>query len=1152
MPSHPSLASLEGLLDLSDDVLLAELDRHSGAALDGALHKSAALAVGLAGELAQARQRQGGVDTLLAEFPIQEPSGRALLELSEAMLRIPDQATVDALIREKLQQAHWHGQSGAQAPWLVRLAGWALQHASSWSMSGVGEQIVRPALKLAIEQLGRQFVIARDIETALARRQEAFLYSFDMLGEAALGHDDAERYFAAYLHAIRAVGHAADGMGPRLGPGVSIKLSALHPRFQPLQRETLFAELLPRLATLAQAAREADIGLTIDAEESERLIITLELFERLALSPALAGWDGLGLAVQAYQKRAAGVIDWLAHLAHRRGSSLMVRLVKGAYWDTEIKRAQQLALPAYPVFTRKQFTDRAYLHCAARLFEAGNWLYPQFATHNPHTLAAVLQLADPEAEYEFQCLYGMGESLYRLLPRHGISASCRVYAPVGEQTTLLPYLVRRLLENGANTSFLHRLHLAEAAEDSSQALPAPDAIHAPRTSQPGLDLNRPLALAALLDASLTAAGHHASAAPILANGIPEGDRLLTAVNPALPSDTLGSITPASLRDIEQALAAASQPATPPCSEQTAAWLEACAEQLAQAQAELVQLLLREAGKALPNALSEVREACDFCRYYASEARRNWPEGPLAPLGVLVVISPWNFPLAILTGQIAAALATGNRVLAKPAPQTGLIATRLVHLLHQAGVPRTHLQLLPGDGDTGTRLCADARIAGVLFTGSLPTAQAIRRSLAARDEPRVLIAETGGVNALIVDSSAQLDQVVQQAIESAFDSAGQRCSALRVLLVQSDIAEALWQKLACAMQTLRLGDPCDPATDIGPVIDEAARQRLRDACTTLLARSLRHVQLPLPELCLAGHFVAPALIELPPEQLPREEIFGPLLCFAAYPRERLPDILAQLEQAGYGLTLGIASRLGGQIDAIIARSRIGNYYVNRNQIGALVDEQPFGGCGKSGTGPKAGGPWLLWRLVQDGCPPAGVASKPLPVNLQSLIDSELPPADALRLTLLLDSYPALDRDEALADRPGSTGERNRYGHRALGVLLCTAGDSREALHQVGVALLSGNLPQLSDTEEHRRWQLALPLLQIADTPGAGVPAGVLATPADRPALERQYAATSDALLPVISSDGTGLYPWYRLRYEYCISINTAALGGNAELLAQAPL
>lgn len=1149
MPSHPSLAGLEYYLQRDEEELLSYLANNLPGYGKEAIAAREELGNTLAKQLGQQRRHSGGIDALLAEFPIDQPEGRALLELTEALPRIPDAATQDALIREKLQQANWRGHTGTNSPWLVRLAGWALQQASDWSASSAGESIVRPVLRMAIQQLGQQFVIAEDIHSALFRRDPDFQYSFDMLGEAALSFDDADRYFAKYLAAIHAAGNAGNGAGPRMGPGISIKLSALHPRYHPLQREQVLAELLPRLFELACAARDADIGLTLDAEESERLLLSLDLFERLALSPSLQHWDGLGLAVQAYQTRAPGVIDWLVHLAHRRGSSLMVRLVKGAYWDTEIKRAQTLALPRYPVFTRKQHTDLCYEFCASRLLAARNWIYPQFATHNPHTIAMVRQHADPAQDYEFQCLYGMGESLYRLLPAQDIRVACRVYAPVGEQASLLPYLVRRLLENGANTSFLHQLHTQHAQAGPAGTLPAPDTLFAPRTTLHGLDLNAPQRLQVLRQQCIASASHHATAAPVLAEGIPAGHASRTASNPGDHSDTLGSITLASPLDIERALASAALAYQPPGSRDTTAWLEQTATLLDAEQPQFLQLLMREAGKTLANAIGEVREAIDFCRYYAVQARQNWSDGPLQPLGILAVISPWNFPLAILCGQIAAALATGNRVIAKPAPQTALTAMALVHLMHRAGVPRRQLQLLPGGSDVGAALCSDPRLAGVLFTGSLPSAQHIREALARDGSPRLLIAETGGINVMLVDSSAHLDQVALLALESAFDSAGQRCSALRVLCVQSEIADALWHRLAAGLQTLVLGDAWNLDTDVGPVIDAAARERLEEAIARLLPRSLRSSQLALPLAAAQGHFVPPTLLELEWQDWPAEELFGPVLCLIRYERNQQDAVLARLRQQGFGLTLSIASRLAGQAENIIRHSHVGNYYVNRNQIGALVESQPFGGSGKSGTGPKAGGCWLLWRLVQDGCPPAPQTGA-LPDELAALIRAELPEDEAGTTLALLAGYPHLGDMASLPTPPAVTGEQNRYGHRPLGRILCPASADADRLHQLGAALLTGNQPLLADTDQHRRWQQALPQISLTADPHPEPLGGILACTSDYATREHQWALTAKDLLPVIPPGANGRYPWFRLRQEYAVCINTAAVGGNADLLGKA--
>jgi RHH-type proline utilization regulon transcriptional repressor/proline dehydrogenase/delta 1-pyrroline-5-carboxylate dehydrogenase len=813
-----------------------------------------------------------------------------------------------------------------------------------------------------------------------------------MLGESARSQADAERYFEAYATAIAAIGKASAGRGPINGPGISVKLSALHPRYEVAQADRVHRELVPRLIELARLAKGVGIGLCVDAEEAERLDLSLDLIEAALDEPSLAGWDGFGLAVQAYQTRARTVVGWLAEATAARRRRLMVRLVKGAYWDSEIKRAQERGLAFYPVFTRKASTDLSYLCCARALIDAG-WIYPQFATHNAHSLAAIEEMAGNQA-FEYQRLHGMGEALYDQIVSP--ARPCRIYAPVGSHEDLLPYLVRRLLENGANTSFVNRIaddgapiddivadpvtRVAGYAVKPHPRIPVPPALYGvERRNAAGFDLNDLGTLRGLKEAMEAAVAQPALAAPLVAGR--SGSGTGSAVrDPADHGRVIGRVIEASAGDVAAAIAAAgeAQPswdATP--AGVRAAALERASDLLEENRAALMALIVREGGRTIPDALSEVREAIDFCRYYAHRARTDFAaplslRGPtggrnelaLHGRGVFACISPWNFPLAIFTGQVAAALAAGNAVLAKPAEQTPLIAMRAVELLHRAGIPPEVLHLLPGDGTIGRAIVEHPRVAGVAFTGSTETARVIAKTLAARDAPlATLIAETGGLNAMIVDSSALIEQVVGDAILSGINSAGQRCSALRLMVVQDDIADKVVRLLAGAMDELRIGDPGLIATDVGPVIDVDARDSLQRHWDQIgkTGRVIRECRLPPG---LDGTFFAPRAVEIDDIGQLKTEVFGPILHVVRFEPEKLDAVIDAINASGYGLTFGIHSRIDSQIDRIVRRMRVGNVYVNRNMIGAVVGVQPFGGEGLSGTGPKAGGPHYLHRFATE--------------------------------------------------------------------------------------------------------------------------------------------------------------------------------------------
>jgi RHH-type proline utilization regulon transcriptional repressor/proline dehydrogenase/delta 1-pyrroline-5-carboxylate dehydrogenase len=963
------------------------------------------------------RVRAGGIDAFLHEYALSSEEGVALMCLAEALLRIPDADTVDRLIRDKIGEANWERHLGHSHSIFVNASTWALmltgrllrKEPQEAELRGAlrrlvmrsGEPVVRQAVTAAMRILSRQFVIGRTIEEALERAKPAerrgWRHSYDMLGEAARTAADAARYAEAYDRAIAAVGAAAAGREPAEAPGISVKLSALHPRYEMAQRERVLAEMMPVLGALARHARRVGIGFTIDAEEADRLELSLDVFEALAAAPDLAGWDGLGLAVQAYQKRALPLLDWLADLARRTRRRLMVRLVKGAYWDTEIKRAQERGLASYPVYTRKVATDVSYLACARRLLADGSAFYPQFATHNAHTLAAVFEMAGPRRDYEFQRLHGMGEALYRqVIGAENLDRPCRIYAPVGSHEDLLPYLVRRLLENGANTSFVNRIvderepveaivadpitRLALLPTKPHPRIPVPSDLYGPaRRNSRGLDLSAPNVLLELRTALAAARERPWTAAPLV-DGVEMPGATLPVLDPSDRRRQIGTVVAAGPEALERALALAQRAAsswdrTP--AEARAAALERAADLYESHRAELMALVIREAGRTIPDALAEVREAVDYLRYYALRARADFarPEpmpGPtgernevaLHGRGVFACISPWNFPLAIFTGQIAAALAAGNAVITKPAEETPLIAARAVRLLHQAGIPTAILHLLPGTGEAvGAPLVADTRVQGVAFTGSTETARLINLALARRPGPIVpFIAETGGQNAMIVDSSALPEQVVADVLTSAFNSAGQRCSSLRLLYVQEDIAPRLLTMLSGAMSELAIGDPGLIATDIGPIITAAACEALARHAARMAGEGRLLQQCRLPPDTENGTFFAPRAFEIDSARRLQREVFGPILHVVRWRADRLDAVLDEIAATGYGLTLGIHSRIDDTVRHILARLKIGNSYVNRNMIGAVVGVQPFGGEGLSGTGPKAGGPRYLHRFA----------------------------------------------------------------------------------------------------------------------------------------------------------------------------------------------
>ncbi len=1175
--------------------------------------------------------RQGLVQGLLQEFSLDSQEGIALMCLAEALLRIPDAATRDALIRDKVGSTDWESHLGASPSMFVNAATWGLvvtgRLVATHSATGLGgalaralarggEPVIRGAVDLGMRMMGEQFVAGETIEEALARaatnEDRGYAYSYDMLGEAALTGEEAERYLHAYEQAIEAIGVASAGRGIYDGPGISIKLSALHPRYGRAQRSRVDRELYPRLLQLARGACARGIGMSIDAEECARLELSLDLIERLCFEPTLAGWDGIGVVVQAYQRRCLAVVDYLIDLAQRSDRRLMIRLVKGAYWDAEIKRAQLDGLDDFPVFTRKPYTDLAYLACARRLLEAPAQVYPQFATHNAQTLAAIHQLAGAPAQphrLEFQCLHGMGEPLYdQVVGRDGLGWRCRIYAPVGRHDALLAYLVRRLLENGANSSFINRVADEQVSIDAltsdpvevvlalgdregvvggpHPAIAAPTALFGARRNFDGLDFADERALAALEGALVEAAHEHWRAAPMLAvPARPEPAR--PVVNPADRHDRVGEVCDASAADVRAALAAAEAFAAhwagwSPAAR--AAALERAADLLQQRALPVLALLAREAGKTLPNAVAELREAVDFLRYYAGQVRNTFDNRTHRPLGPVLCISPWNFPLAIFTGQVAAALAAGNVVLAKPAEQTPLVAAVAVAALHDAGVPAAALQLLPGDGArVGAALAADARVQGVLFTGSTEVARLLQAALAQRlgadGGPVPLVAETGGQNAMVVDSSALPEQVVADVLASAFDSAGQRCSALRVLCVQHEAADRLLSLLEGAMRELRIGDPRLLATDVGPVIDADAQAAIEMHVATMALRG-RRVLRPVtvdPLLQAGGRFVVPTVIEIEHLGELEREVFGPVLHVLRFDRRELDALLAGIRATGYGLTLGVHSRIDETVSRVAGGVPAGNVYVNRNIVGAVVGSQPFGGHGLSGTGPKAGGPLYLLRLL---------ARRPADAAVRSVVaaDAQLPVAPPVRGLPVDDGVRADDgalaalRDwlvargsASLAEQcdvfarcspacgwrvlPGPTGESNLYAVEGRGRVLCIAPSDDDRLVQLAAVLAVGAealwpacaVPLLQRLPPAvRRHVTSCPeplaanvdfdaMLLHGDTTQASTWAGRLA--------DRRGCIVG---LHVLDPGDVGI-ALERLVVERCISVNTAAAGGNAALM-----
>lgn len=974
-----------------------------------------ARASGYAEHLRTTKSKRPSIEDFLQEYGLDTKEGIALMCMAEALLRIPDAATADALIRDSFKETDWKQHLGHSHSTLVNASSWGmlltgsvinLQEAGSFLTSlftKLGEPVIRSALKKAMQLIGSHFILGETIEDSLKHstryHKQGYVFSYDMLGEGARSFAQAEEFFNSYLHAIHSLGKAAPKDAPLFSkPGISIKLSALHPRYELMQSERLLKEMLPKLEILVAQAMEYQISVTIDAEESARLDLSLELFEALVQRCDLKGFDGIGLAVQAYQKRAWHVLDYLQNLATKYGIRIPVRLVKGAYWDTEIKLAQTLGLPDYPVFTQKHHTDVSYLACAKKMLDNPEQFYPQFATHNAYTIAAILEIAGA-TEFEFQRLHGMGEALHGKVLEEYPHLKCRIYAPTGRYQELLPYLIRRMLENGSSTSFIHQVgnpdvpldtvlknpvdHTQELKMMPNPQVPLPHSIYTEveRKNSSGLDLGNLKQLRQMETALAPYKDKTWDAAPII-NGKLQPGEAITTYRPFDTSTPVGSVIEATAEHIEQALASA-HAAFPDWNhtlpETRAAILEKAADMLESHREELIALCIHEAGKTLMDAIAEIREAADFCRYYATLIRTQFSEqvlqGPtgeynalsLHGRGIFLCISPWNFPVAIFTGQITAALAAGNCVIAKPAGQTPLVAAFVVKLLLEAGVPANVLHFLPASGQlTGEKIVPDLRISGIAFTGSTATARKINQTLAARDGAIIpFIAETGGQNCMIVDSTALLEAAVDDIILSAFNSAGQRCSALRVLYVQDDIANNLITLLKGAMDALTLGNPGLFATNIGPVIDNIAQQKLQAHIEHMKNTATLIATVAADDMTAGkGHFVLPHAFEIKDIAELKEEVFGPVLHIIRYAAQDLDKVITAINSTGYGLTFGVHSRVESKMQHLRQHIHAGNMYVNRNMIGAVVGVQPFGGEGLSGTGPKAGGPYYLLRFAHE--------------------------------------------------------------------------------------------------------------------------------------------------------------------------------------------
>ncbi|CAM9248011.1 trifunctional transcriptional regulator/proline dehydrogenase/L-glutamate gamma-semialdehyde dehydrogenase [Acinetobacter pseudolwoffii] len=1191
-------------------------------------NKIQALAFDLAHSLRE-RKSSGGkagiVQGLLQEFSLSSQEGIALMCLAEALLRIPDKATRDLLIRDKINQGNWKEHLGQSQLMFVNAAAWGLmltgklmetpqQKSLSSLLTGMlarsGRGIIRKAVDVAMRMMGEQFVTGETIDEALKNaerlEEKGFRYSYDMLGEAALTDPDAERYYQDYQQAIHAIGQASQDKDVYDGPGISIKLSALHPRYQRAQLDRVHDELYGKMLKLAVLAKQYNIGLNIDAEETDRLEISLQLLERLCFEPQLQDWKGIGFVIQAYQKRCFYVVDYIVDLAKRSQKRLMIRLVKGAYWDSEIKKAQIEGMSDYPVFTRKVHTDLSYIACARKLLAEPDYIYPQFATHNAQTVATIYQLAQPEqyyaGQYEFQCLHGMGEPLYENVvgdkSANKLGVPCRIYAPVGNHETLLAYLVRRLLENGANTSFVNRiadktLNIEDLIENPQQTIlkaaqqevmigakhphiPYPQDLYGTRINSSGLDLANDAELSALNEVAASLKNTQFQAAAMgTAFTVTDTSNAVQIINPAQHQDVVGTVYEATQEQAEIALTQAVNAqgfwANLPKNER-AACLNKAADLMEQRLLTLMVILSREAGKTYANAIAEVREAVDFLRYYAGQMLDLAENTQIQPLGTVLCISPWNFPLAIFTGQISAALVAGNTVIAKPAEQTPLIAAQAVQILWEAGIPQDVLQLLPGQGESiGAQLSADSRIQGIMFTGSTEVAHILQKTVAERlnqfGESVTLIAETGGQNAMIVDSSALTEQVVLDVVNSAYDSAGQRCSALRVLCVQEDNLDAVRTMLKGAMQQLRVGNPILLKTDIGPVIDLEAQQNIQMHIQQMRSKGHKVHQLMFDQdetELTQGTFIPPTLIELPNLNDLEREVFGPVLHLISYKYGELEQLLEQINSKGYGLTMGLHTRIDETIQTVIARAEVGNLYINRNIVGAVVGVQPFGGEGLSGTGPKAGGPLYIYRLMQQLsekklAQPYAMRSDQAPIEHKPVQEFKAWASKTFpTISLKAPSQIATGQSFSLQ---GPTGEENQYMILPRESVLSLAHTEQDQIQQILAILSVGSRPAvLAENTFVLKYLQTMPKavaarFKVIQDIESGEFDAVLhhGDAAELIDLQKRIAARKGPIVGITHlNSGNHDIPVERLVLERAISINTAAAGGNASLMTMSHL
>ncbi|HHX2504710.1 TPA: bifunctional proline dehydrogenase/L-glutamate gamma-semialdehyde dehydrogenase PutA [Neisseria subflava] len=1154
------------------------------------------LARRLVTQVRASRTKASGVDALMHEFSLSSEEGVALMCLAEALLRIPDNATRDRLIADKISEGNWKSHLNNSPSLFVNAAAWGLLitgklttntseknmgSALSRMISKGGAPLIRQGVNYAMRLLGKQFVTGQTIEEALQNGKErekmGYRFSFDMLGEAAYTEEDANRYYNDYVQAIHAIGKDAAGQGVYEGNGISVKLSAIHPRYSRAQHERVMSELLPRLKELFLLGKKYDIGINIDAEEANRLELSLDLMEALVSDPDLAGYKGIGFVVQAYQKRCPFVIDYLIDLARRNNQKLMIRLVKGAYWDSEVKWAQVDGMDGYPTYTRKVHTDISYLACARKLLDAQDAVFPQFATHNAYTLGAIYQMGKGK-DFEHQCLHGMGETLYdQVVGPQNLGRRVRVYAPVGTHETLLAYLVRRLLENGANSSFVNQIvdenisidHLIKSPFDTiaeqgihlHPALPLPRNLYGKdRLNSQGVDFSNETVLQNLQEKLNQASSEDFHAASIVNGEARNVGEAQPVRNPADHNDVVGTVSFADAALAQEAIGAAvaalPEWSAKPASER-ADCLRRFADLLEQHTPALMMLAVREAGKTLNNAVAEVREAVDFCRYYANEAENTLPKDAKA-VGAIVAISPWNFPLAIFTGEVVAALAAGNTVIAKPAEQTSLIATYAVSLMHQAGIPTSALQLVLGAGDVGSALTGDTRIGGVIFTGSTEVARLINKALSKRDDNPVLIAETGGQNAMIVDSTALPEQVCLDVLNSAFDSAGQRCSALRILCVQEDVADKMVNIIKGAMDELVVGKPTQLTTDIGPVIDAEAQQNLLAHINRMkgVAKAYHEVKTAADVDSNNSTFVRPILFELNNLNELQREVFGPVLHVIRYRASELDQLIDQINAKGYALTSGVHSRIEGTVEHVRDRIEAGNIYVNRNIVGAVVGVQPFGGHGLSGTGPKAGGPFYLQRLVRT---PEWVAP-----TLSRIGQAD---EDALkRLETLVHKLPFNAEEKKAAAAAlgharvrtlrkaetvlvGPTGERNSLSWRSPKRVWVHGGNLLQAFSALTELAAAGIQTVVEPNSPLASYSADLDgLLQVNSKPeNAGIShvAAIEPLSSER---KQELAGRDGALIRILPSEqGLDILQVFE---EISCSINTTAAGGNASLMAVA--